>query len=1018
MIRTYLGKAANGGSKLLGVLLGVLLIISMLIINLSSAVVNAETKSGSQLEAFTNKAHDNDYSNIDFNRDFVILKNKVRINGTDANAVYFKNTLSEADYKAIGSESNIKLEYHSVDSDEETFVRSSIYNRDRALGIAGNFHIVAFDTFNIATHCNGNVLTKNFEGGKDFGTRNNNGAETNYIAGLYKDVSASSVTSEKEPMAFSANTRITIENNGNNFGINGAKIDRPNIIYRDTANKKYIDFDAVKRDTESISASLAKHENSDVTLSSNHEYTELHLNDPNSIGYYNIKAEDIDKLSVGSSDTLRLTGFKSNKSGTLIINVDMSNVSSVDLPKEANVYIDGVKQNQGETKLEDAKAGVVLWNFVNEDNKNINAGIMTGSILAPGANVDLKFSFNGTVISNKVKNSTESHRDDFVGRIERDDEEDDEDASRREEKYSPASITLKGTKTLIDNGETVNLREYKGDFTFNLIDENGELVGRTANDANGSFNFKALSFDKEGLYKYTVTEVKGDNARIKYDNSTKHVTIKVTKDTENKTLVAEIVTEESEELAFTNSVKHKEKVNIKARKNYQGGELADGQFEFEIYNADAKGNATGEAIKTATNSANGEILFGDVPYNKDGYVVKEIAGDASFVIYDNTAYRVHLDENDEQIEVPAITNVNYQVEVKLQKQSANKSLGGLESATYSLHKVDASGKDSVVETKKSDKNGYMSFGKVEVGFLYYFKEVSAPVGHTVDPESQNYFRLVWNKNASDPAKALTIIPSDSKGTPSSDGDKYDVEANMATRSLVANLSTVEDKEIILDILKKDSGSKELLSGAKFELYELDGSKEELVREWTSSEKSEDFEAELKVNTEYKLVEIDAPEGYEIAANPIVFKLDEVGKVEVVSEETNASVTTKESATAVIVVIEVFNTKKEVREPEAEEKEEPKKPSKSKEKPKADDPQDPGDNEDEPKADDPQDPSDEEDEPKADDPQDPSEDEDKDEEDPEDSVRTNDESMMFVWSVVFITASIGLIFIARLRRHHK
>ena len=66
-----------------------------------------------------------------------------------------------------------------------------------------------------------------------------------------------------------------------------------------------------------------------------------------------------------------------------------------------------------------------------------------------------------------------------------------------------------------------------GDFSFTLTGDNN--VNETVtNKANGKINFSELSFDHEGVYNYTVKEVKGNNADVDYDEMTIAVKVTVT----------------------------------------------------------------------------------------------------------------------------------------------------------------------------------------------------------------------------------------------------------------------------------------------------------------------------------------------------------------------------------------------------------------------------------------------------------------------------------------------------------
>ena len=70
-----------------------------------------------------------------------------------------------------------------------------------------------------------------------------------------------------------------------------------------------------------------------------------------------------------------------------------------------------------------------------------------------------------------------------------------------------------------------------------MKDENNKVVETAKNQADGTVNFKSLTFNKEGSYTYTITENKGTDATINYSTQSITATVDVK---ENDKLVATV----------------------------------------------------------------------------------------------------------------------------------------------------------------------------------------------------------------------------------------------------------------------------------------------------------------------------------------------------------------------------------------------------------------------------------------------------------------------------------------------
>jgi choice-of-anchor A domain-containing protein len=118
--------------------------------------------------------------------------------------------------------------------------------------------------------------------------------------------------------------------------VNNSKLDRPKIIYRDSPNLSYININKVKDEMIAISSSLAaRPETSNISITSENCVKTYTLNDPDGVATINLTAEELASLPTD----VFFKGFKTDHSGTVIVNVDCNN-ENVTLPERAYVFID------------------------------------------------------------------------------------------------------------------------------------------------------------------------------------------------------------------------------------------------------------------------------------------------------------------------------------------------------------------------------------------------------------------------------------------------------------------------------------------------------------------------------------------------------------------------------------------------------------------------------------------------------------------------------------------------------
>ena len=415
----------------------------------------------------------------------------------------FENVLTEADLAEIGGRDKIKLEYHYVDSVAETFEQSIYYDQSCALGVAGNFHIVAFGTATLGSHTNGNVLCNDLYAGSNFGT-NNYKNEVSYIAGNYAQINATSASDSQNPLVVGNSNVLGTADNGNAISINGTKMDKPKVFYRDSATREYIDLDAVEEEISGISSDLAAKSSANISQSGNN----YELTNPDGVGVINWKASEV------PSGDINFTGFSAGHTGSIIINVDCGG-GNVTLPERAYVYIDGKQQSTNEVTT--FEAGKVIWNFTNCTESTITAKNMTGCIIALGATVNATQNLNGTIIAENVHNTAETHRTDFTG------------------KTSGDSTEFSVSKSFTDNNWPDGTS-----YTFEFDGLNGaptpenHRVTLTANSRGSSFGTIRFPYDSSKVgstvsYEYEVKEIIPDTPveGVTYDDTIYYVKVDV-----------------------------------------------------------------------------------------------------------------------------------------------------------------------------------------------------------------------------------------------------------------------------------------------------------------------------------------------------------------------------------------------------------------------------------------------------------------------------------------------------------
>ena len=313
----------------------------------------------------------------------------------------------------------------------------------------------------------------------------------------------------------------------------------------------------------------------------------------------------------------------------------------------------------------------------------------------------------------------------------------------------PIPMDIKGSKVL-NYAEGLTPNDIAGKFTFTLeaVTLGAPMPKNTTakNDAAGNVDFGNITFDLDLLkdvdpaadgsrsktFEYKVTET-GSAAGVTNDtDKTFRITLK---DDGNGGLTATCDPKEGPKFTFTNTYSVEElpssitdQINID--KDLTGRDLKKGEFTFELLE-------DGKVIATGSNDASGNVTFEKITYTQPGhhtYTVREVNNDLGGVTYDDQAYTVYTQINDQgngklkakhqavvqmdnefaPIEGNEITFTNkYEAKGTTASIGAVKRLTGkdLKDGQFTFQLKDENGK--VIDEAKNDKAGAISFKDLE-----------------------------------------------------------------------------------------------------------------------------------------------------------------------------------------------------------------------------------------------------------------------------------------------------------------
>ena len=269
-------------------------------------------------------------------------------------------------------------------------------------------------------------------------------------------------------------------------------------------------------------------------------------------------------------------------------------------------------------------------------------------------------------------------------------------------------VALEVTKKL--EGKTLE----KDAFSFQLLDDKGNVLQTVKNDENGKVKFEAIKYKEAGTFNYTIKEVNDNKPGYTYDANVLKATVTVEDVLGEK--LASVKFEDSKK-EFTNTYAAKEaKLQLEAKKVLNGKALEAGQFEFEL-------KEDGKVLHTVSNDANGKIQFPELTFTKEEtrtFTISEKAGDVAGVEYDPNAYEVKVVVKDngqgQLVATPDTKNITftnvYKAEPAKKTITATKVLNGkaLEADKYEFELKKG---EEVVATAKNAADGTVTFKEIE-----------------------------------------------------------------------------------------------------------------------------------------------------------------------------------------------------------------------------------------------------------------------------------------------------------------
>ena len=499
----------------------------------------------------------------------------------------------------------------------------------------------------------------------------------------------------------------------------------------------------------------------------------------------------------------------------------------------------------------------------------------------------------------------------YKGSIDGTEVDADEVIFKNEEKT--VSLILKAHKKLIGADNATFNGKING-FTFIAKKDGSDIEYEGYNDETGlveipiteTFGVKDVILTHNTPYVYTISE-KTAGLEDKFECSDKTYKAKVVFNIDGGEIVPDIKYYDSDNnllsgdsaVIFENTKKGTAKLQLTAKKVFDGAELGNKKFDFELYKGEYTEGVTSNRIQQKQNDADGKVVFDELTFTQDDitsgdsatitYTIREFKPDVQYTLpgynFDSTTYTVTVTltrVNNEGISLSYTVRNNNTDNVvadscdsviftnsflpsdALWPLSAKKTLEGNVSMIkdiyiFNVYEADEhfnkTNPSNPVATAKNDESGNIRFGEFLVTSnttLYY----------VVEEETYNADGLVKSDTKKYNLKITTgdDVPT-SVVSVAADG----TESPVVLAGDITFTNTIEVK-----VTKQDSNGNPL-SGATLKVTSAGADVATKDGSLTTDGISHNIYSGITVGQEYVLSEVSAPTGYK-KAEDITFRV--------------------------------------------------------------------------------------------------------------------------------------------------